>query len=82
MAVTPSFERHIRHMFRDIDVQSMESMFDLGDYNTVKQFSDQILLCLKGESGRSVMPPISAGGPWPEEWIELFTRWIREGHPQ
>lgn len=82
MNVKPSFERHIRQMFRDIDVQSMENMFDLTDYNTVKQFSDQILLCLRGEGGRPVMPPRSVGGPWPDEWIELFERWIQEKHPQ
>ncbi len=82
MTVEPSFERHIRQMFRDVDVESMQSMFDLNDYDTVRQFSEQILLCLKGEGGRSVMPPEAAGGPWPEEWINLFARWIKEKHPQ
>ena len=82
MAVKPSFEKHIRQMFRTVDVESMVNMFDLSDYQTVKQFSNEILLCLKGEGGRSVMPPISAGGPWPEEWITLFERWIQEGYQQ
>ena len=82
MAVTPSFERHIKQMFREVDIESMNSMFDLSDYQTVKQFSNEILLCLKGDGGRPVMPPASAGGPWPNEWIDLFARWIQEGHPQ
>ena len=82
MAVTPSFDKHIKQMFREVDVESMKSMFDLSDYQTVKQFSDQILRCLKGEDGQRVMPPLSAGGPWPKEWIDLFARWIQEGHPR
>ena len=82
MTVTPSFENHIKQMFREVDIESMGSMFNLSDYQTVRQFSNQILLCLKGEDGRSVMPPISAGGPWPKEWVDLFERWIKEEHPQ
>ena len=82
VAVTPSFDKHIKQMFREVDIESMKNMFDLSDYQTVKQFSDQILLCLKGEGSRPVMPPVSAGGPWPKEWIDLFVRWIHEGHPR
>lgn len=82
MATRPSFENHIRQMFRVIDVESMRNMFDLSDYATVSQFSQEILWCLKGEGGRDVMPPVSEGGPWPEEWIALFERWIEEGHPE
>jgi len=47
----------------------------------VKAFSEDILKSLKGLEGRSVMPPIEDGGPWPEEWIALFERWIAAGHP-
>ena len=82
MAVTPSFENHIRQMFRDVDVESMMPMFDLTDYETVKEYGQEILLCLRGEDNRDRMPPISEGGPWPEEWIALLERWIIEGHPR
>ena len=82
MAVTPSFENHIRQMFRDIDIERMAFLFDLTNYDVVKENSQELLLCLKGAEGRRQMPPNSEGGPWPEEWIALFERWIQEGHPQ
>lgn len=80
--VTPSFENHIKQMFREVDVESMLFMFNLHDYDQVSQNSGEILKCLKGEDGRRQMPPISTGGPWPEEWIRLFERWIGAGHPR
>src|SRR5260370_38187406 len=27
-----------------------------------------------------VMPPVSHGGPWPEEWVQLVHRWVSEGN--
>jgi hypothetical protein len=77
MAVTPSFENHIRQMFRDIDVEQMAFMYDFTDYEVVRVNSSNILRCLKGSDGMSVMPPSSIGGPWP-----VFERWIGEGHPR
>ena len=81
MAVVPSFSNHISLMFRSIDTRHMAFRFDLADYDEVKRFSEDILKSLKGLEGRRVMPPIEDGGPWPEEWIALFERWITEGHP-
>lgn len=81
MVVIPSFTNHISLMFRSMDVQHMGFKFDLSDYDDVKNFSEEILKSLKGLEGRRVMPPIEDGGPWPEEWIALFERWIAEGYP-
>ena len=53
---------------------------ELSDYEDVKNNSSGILSHLKGEG--SLMPPESNGGPWPQEWIDLFERWINEGHPE
>ncbi|MDX3800646.1 hypothetical protein [Streptomyces sp. AK04-3B] len=67
---TPVFELHIRPMFSATDRDHMRASFDLWDYNDVVGQADDILTRL--EDG---MPPVTHGGPWPEEWIELFRRW-------
>ena len=83
MAVKPSFDKHISLMFRSIDIEHMQSVkFDLSDYEDVKDFSGDILKRLKELDNLKVMPPIKDGGPWPEEWIALFERWITAGHPR
>ena len=78
-----SFRLHIRQMFRDLDVQHMASVgpfsIDLNDHAAVRDNAQQILDRLKNEN--DPMPPLSDDGPWPQEWIVLFERWIAEGHP-
>lgn len=48
---------------------------DLWDYDAVVEQADQILGRLESD-----MPPTATGGPWPEEWVELFRRWTATGH--
>ncbi|MFF4422403.1 hypothetical protein ACFY04_16745 [Streptomyces sp. NPDC001549] len=67
---TPVFELHIRPMFRAIDRDHMMSSFDLWDYDAVVAEADDIQDRLKDG-----MPPVGHGGPWPDEWIQLFRRW-------
>jgi len=78
-----SFRLHIRPLFRDLDVQHMSNVgpfsIDLNDHAAVTARSQQILDRLRDED--DPMPPISDDGPWPQEWIILFERWIAEGHP-
>ena len=81
MTVSPSFRNHISLMFQSMDIEHMRFKFDLSDYEDVKNFSEDILKSLRGLDGRRVMPPVDEGGPWPEEWITLFERWIAEGFP-
>jgi len=76
----PSFQLHIRPMFNETDIQHMSFRMELSDHEDVKNNSSGILSHLKGEG--SLMPPESNGGPWPQEWIDLFERWINEGHPE
>ncbi len=78
----PRFEIHIRPMFRLLDRDHMLAIdanraFDLHDYNAVVNHAKSILDHLK-----SNMPTIPTGGPWPEEWIALFDRWIAAGYPR
>ena len=68
-------------MFRDIDIQHMSIALDLSDYRSVKDNAEQILARLKS-SNRDMMPPKRDGVPWPNEWISLFERWIKESHPE
>ena len=77
-----SFKLHIRPLFRDDpDVAHMKPLgVDLSSFADVRDNSTEILGRLKGTSGPR-MPPTSADGPWPDEWIALFERWIHEGHP-
>jgi len=78
-----SFRLHIRPLLRDDpDVEHMKDLgVDLSSYDVVRQNSANILARLKARD-RKMMPPASTDGPWPDEWIALFERWINEGHPQ
>jgi hypothetical protein len=74
-----SFELHIRPLFRDDpDIDHMTGFFDLRMHADVKANAQPILTRLK-HPGKRMMPPPADGGPWPEEWIALFERWIAEG---
>ena len=78
MPVTPYWEIHIRPMFRQIDHDHMTSYFDLFDYDAVVQNQSDIVDALTTSS----MPPKSTGGPWPDEWIALFQRWVAANYPR
>jgi hypothetical protein len=44
----------------------------------VKVNADDILSRLNGTGG-PLMPPVLAGGPWPQANIDLFQQWMQEG---
>lgn len=71
---TPVYELHIRPMFRAIDREHMTFKVDLWDADDVAAKSRKILRRLQTD-----MPPVDVGGPWPDEWIALFNRWIESG---
>ncbi|MFJ6633956.1 hypothetical protein ACIQMR_21600 [Streptomyces sp. NPDC091376] len=72
---TPVYELHIRPMFRATDRDHMSVAMNLWTYEDVVAHADEILDRLTAES----MPPASLGGPWPQEWIDLFRRWKHSG---
>jgi hypothetical protein len=72
---TPVFELHVLPLFRATDREHMSFALDLWDYDQVVDRADQILGRLEFES----MPTADSGGPWPEEWIQLFRRWKDTG---
>jgi hypothetical protein len=67
-------------MFSQMDVQHMIKAFDLSKYTDVVAHAADILNRLKGIDG-PVMPP-KPEGPWPDEWIALFQRWVNENYPE
>jgi len=77
----PIFELHIRPMFRLLDEVHMLRLppakrVNLRNYQEVRDDHLKIIDFL--QSG-SPMPPTAMGGPWPEEWINLFIRWTQTG---
>jgi len=62
-------------MFRAIDREHMLFAFDLWDYDQLVQHAEQVADRLMVN-----MPPAAEGGPWPDEWIQLFRRWITTGY--
>jgi hypothetical protein len=79
------FELHIVPIVRQLDRSHMQQFksIDLWDYATVSKpaMASKILRALQAQPS-DVMPPQSHGGPWPDEWIQLFQRWINEGFPR
>jgi hypothetical protein len=70
-----SFESDIRPLFRDKDVHSMRSWFDLSSYDDVRGSADAIYEHLSEGS----MP---CDGPWPETNVAQFRAWMDEGFPR
>jgi hypothetical protein len=78
-----SFNLHLKPLFRmEPDVNHMRDIgLDLSRYEDVKENANAILQRLKARD-RRMMPPAEDGGPWPNEWTQLFERWISEGRPE
>jgi hypothetical protein len=71
---SPSFETHIRPLFREGDRQSMKWAFDLWSHDDVAQNSAAILERLRD----GTMP---CDGAWADEQIDVFQQWIAAGTP-
>jgi len=71
---TPSYEQHVKQLFRERDRDSMRFAFDLWSYGDVSAHADAILERLKA----GTMP---CDGAWPPERVEVFERWVTAGRP-
>jgi hypothetical protein len=71
-----SFAYHIAMLFTDDQRRCMSPYLDLGSYDEVKANADAVFARLEDQS-----MPADDSGPWPDEWIALFRRWIAEGCP-
>jgi hypothetical protein len=74
MAERVSYERDIRPLFRERDVNSMSFAFDLASYDDVRGNAQAIYERLADGS----MP---CDGSWPAENVERFRNWIDNGSP-
>jgi hypothetical protein len=68
----PNFDRDIRPLFRDEDVDAMDFAFDLSSYDDVKENAEEIYERVDEGS----MPCDRA---WPAERVQLFRSWIDGG---
>ena len=80
MSETTSFKRDILPFFTDRDIQAMSKALNLASYDDVKAHAAVIYDRIRGVGGVVMPPPPPKGeGPWAQERIELFTRWMAEG---
>jgi hypothetical protein len=72
MAQQLSFARAIRPLFRDRDIQSMLSAFDLASYEDVRTHGEPI----HAAPAAGQMPCHAA---WPDEDVQRFRSWLDTG---
>ena len=74
-AEAPTFEEHIKPLFREGDREAMEFAFDLWSYEDVSANADEILERLRD----GTMP---CDGAWPADRVETFASWVGSGKPE
>lgn len=67
-----SFSKHIKHLFREFDRDSMRSHFDLWSYGDVSRYADSIL-------GRVTDGSMPCDQPWPDSQVAVLRRWVESG---
>ncbi len=70
-----TFAGDIRPLFREKDREAMRRAFDLWLYDDVVSHVDAIAAKLHD----GTMP---CDGPWPDDQVKLFDRWLDQGTPQ
>ena len=79
---TTSFQKDVRPLFTERDIQGMKKGFDLTSYDDVKKHAVAIYDRIRGIGGALMPPPPPRGeGPWQQSWIELFAKWMADGFP-
>jgi hypothetical protein len=79
---TTSFRRDIAPLFRPVDIKHMgELRLDLRDRAVAAKRDTEILQRLKSTDPFEVMPP-PPDQRWTRGQIDLFARWVDEGHPE
>ena len=71
----PSFAADVAPMFREKDVTAMTFMFDLHDYDDVRDNADDILEAVSNGS----MP---CDAPWSKDQVAVLRSWVEDGCPE
>ena len=80
MAKPTSYQSDIRPLFTERDIRAMSKAFNLASYEDVKAHAAAIYDRIRGIGGAVMPPPPPRGeGPWPQERIDLFARWMADG---
>lgn len=74
MTAPARFRHHIQPLFNEEQRGCMLGYLDLWSYDDVRSNASLILTRVSDHS-----MPDDESGPWPDEWIALFKRWIDEG---
>lgn len=69
-----SFASDVAPLFRDQDVAAMTFMFDLHDYDDVRDNADDILEAV-------VAGTMPCDESWSDAKVEVFRAWVDEGFP-
>jgi len=70
-----TFTADIKPLFRERDRAAMRRRFDLWSYDDVRAHAEAIGTHLRDGS----MP---CDGPWPEERVAVFDKWLADGTPE
>ena len=74
-AAAPSFENHIKPLFRESDRAAMLGVFDLWSFDDVIANAASILAALSAGS-------MACDTPWSSEKVDLLRRWIDSSTPE
>lgn len=76
-----SFQSDILPLFTERDIRAMNKAFNLASYDDVKAHAAAIYDRIRGIGGPVMPPPPPRGeGPWSQERIDLFARWMADGY--
>ena len=76
---TLSYEKDIKPLFTATDQAHMSFMFDLWSYEEVKNNANDIYDAVSHQ--RMPPSPPHGEGPWTQDKIDLFKKWMDEGFP-
>ena len=81
MARFTSYQSDIRPLFTERDIRAMSKAFNLASYDDVKAHAAAIYDRIRGIGGDVMPPPPPRGeGPWSQDRVELFARWMADGY--
>lgn len=82
MANLTNLQADIRPLFTDRDVHAMSKASSLASYEDVKSHAQILYESIRGVGGSIRPPPPPCGeGPWPQDRVELFGKWMSDGFP-